>query len=895
MRNQIKRIVTWMLVVFLAIGGTTAYAQTGETSTTTTANASSAVKITFPDTRTHWSQKHVAKLASLGIVNGKSDGTYGVSDNITQQEVIVMAVRLMGAEEQAKQLDTNVGVALQGVGDWARPHVIYAINNGIILLSEESTNNGFINWGGRSAKREWVAKVMVRALGKQLDAQAAANIPTKFNDNADISPDTLGYVNAAVKLGIITGTTSNDFLPLKSITRAETASVFAKAEQYLSQHEDVVKGYVSSITSDTLRVRDTSGEIHQVSMTNQTAYYRHDQNFQVLRTEVRVGREVYVVAPNSSAIYVEVLSDEEPTESITGALVAVDTVTQMITVKVDGKEVKYLLEESVGVIDTDGSGSSVSQLVPLSALELKKSTVTNRIVEIIVKDKPISKNSSGVIVSVTEDAIMIRDSVSEQIETYPYSTQILATHNGSILMLTDLKPSDLIEYRIVHGHVSEIIVTTKYVEPIRGTVDYLIDTKTLLIRNAEGKPDAYDLADNVQVQLEGMAAPTLKDLYPGDAVTLHFNSNDLVHTIKIENRTINYLQMLKFFAYDPDINEIVVTEKTGFQILKLTEDTILEVYGLEYPVKDLTKYVTANQRIDLVLTGDYVQRIKRSDSYIGTVKDYNPTTRRLVINNPSIGDINLSLGTNAFVQMMNNPFVTLSDLNIGDEVKVILGQDQLTVSQIQVKTNLKHTIDSVNVGARHLTLRDTDNSIRYVNITSNVTIEHPSKAFATINDLKAGQTVTVTYYGTSVASVNIVETSYGRVESVDRINNKLVILTSDDKIKTVDIDERFELYKGSAKVSVSTLLPGDRISISADKDGYTFAQVVLKLMKTMNKLEPDNQISFTNPLGEVEKYKLAEKVHVRTGTRAINLTDLRLNDTLYVYIVNDEIVEIEKQ
>src|SRR5690606_38675011 len=134
--------------------------------------------------------------------------------------------------------------------------------------------------------------------------------------------------------------------------------------------------------------------------------------------------------------------------------------------------------------------------------------------------------------------------------------------------------------------------------------------------------------------------------------------------------------------------------------------------------------------------GKYVQQIKLANSYTGKLKDYNLTTRKIVITNPDIGDITLNLGFPYFIMIRNQPVVSLEDLKIGEEVRVILGMDQQTVQQIQVKRNDRFTIESVNIGARRLTLRDTSNKLHYLTISNSVTIEHPEKSYVTINELK---------------------------------------------------------------------------------------------------------------------------------------------------------------
>jgi hypothetical protein len=880
MKLRLQRTVIWMLIVILAAGGMSAFAATP--------------RLIFPDTATHWSQKQVAKLAALGVVTGKSDGHYAPNDNVTQQEVIAMVVRLLGSEEEAKNL-TNVGTSLQ-VAEWAKPYVLYALSKGILKPSEEGVNNGHINWGERSAKREWVAKIIVRALDKEQDALDAANVPTSFNDNGDISADALGYVNAAVKLGVITGTTDNYFYPLRTITRAEVASVFGKAASYVNSGSNTISGIVVSITNDQLRVRDAQGTIHAIALASDTAYYRYDQNLQVLKSEVRINRQVYVVTSDGVAVYVEVTADEEPTETITGELKSVDASSGIIEIVVDSSDVQYLLAPYAQVNDEDGSAISLEQLVPRSIVELKRSTVSSRVIEVTVRSKPLSKISTGVIMAISDQELTVRDNSSGQAEIYPLADQLFVSHKGKVVSLSDVVVSDVVSYKVVNGYVAEIEITEKYVPPVQGTFISVVEGKpsVLNIRTSEGKPAAYDLADNVTVVLDGMAAPTLGDIYVGDLLTLTLSSEEKVTSIRIENRNIKNMQMVTLLGYYLDRGYISIDDGKELGFLRVTDNTVVEVYGIEYPIDQISRQLKVNQRVDLVVTGDYVQRIRLSDSYTGTIKDYNPQTRRIVLSNPVLGDISLNLSQYAFVEILGQSTTSLTDVKIGDEVQLRLSTDQATVSIIMLKKVVKYKIDSINYVTRSLTLRDDSNKTQTIYLSNYVTIQDPGKAYPTINDLKVGQTVTVTYYGKSPVTINILEFSYGQLQSIDRINNRLIIETPGQKIVQIDTAKNFELYRNKEAIAVTALQPGDRISFARDKEGHTIAEVVIRQSKTMNRLESNNQISFLYATGEVETYTLSPNVIVRSGNSLIQLSALSKNDRLYVYIVNNEIVEIEK-
>src|SRR5690606_34420992 len=49
-----------------------------------------------------WAMEHIMRLASKGVFNGYSDGTFKPNQTITRIEALTAAVRLMGLREQAE-------------------------------------------------------------------------------------------------------------------------------------------------------------------------------------------------------------------------------------------------------------------------------------------------------------------------------------------------------------------------------------------------------------------------------------------------------------------------------------------------------------------------------------------------------------------------------------------------------------------------------------------------------------------------------------------------------------------------------------------------------------------------------------------------------------------------
>lgn len=132
-----------------------------------------------------WAEKHIYKLAAQGIVIG-NNGQFRPNDSVTQQEAVLMALRFMKTDKQA---DSETAVVLpDGIeaDNYFKPYVVLAFKQGLLDRTAESASvKDKQHWGKRAASREWIAELLIRALGKTQDAQAVGAEPTGFADDAD--------------------------------------------------------------------------------------------------------------------------------------------------------------------------------------------------------------------------------------------------------------------------------------------------------------------------------------------------------------------------------------------------------------------------------------------------------------------------------------------------------------------------------------------------------------------------------------------------------------------------------------------------------------------------------------------------------------------------------------
>ena len=111
-------------------------------------------------------------------------------------------------------------------------------------------------WGSTPATREWLTKVIVRAINKQAEADNAADELPAFKDADEISDGYAGYINVAKTLGIVSGVTVNEFDPTGTVTRAQMAAFLSKAERHLpSRNAHIVMGTLQSLGSSTITLQ----------------------------------------------------------------------------------------------------------------------------------------------------------------------------------------------------------------------------------------------------------------------------------------------------------------------------------------------------------------------------------------------------------------------------------------------------------------------------------------------------------------------------------------------------------------------------------------------------------------------------------------------------------------
>ncbi len=185
-----------------------------------------AVPTSFSDVSVScWAYNAIESLSGLGCVSGYPDGSFRPNASVTRAEFVSILDKALKLAPYNPTVP-DFGDVTQG--DWFYGPVESAVHAGII--------KGF---GGdfkpnTPITREQMATILVNALNEQDQARAIMSVKTTFTDDAGISAWARGFVEQAVRDGLLKGYPDNSFVPQGDATRAEACAMI---ENFLSMHK----------------------------------------------------------------------------------------------------------------------------------------------------------------------------------------------------------------------------------------------------------------------------------------------------------------------------------------------------------------------------------------------------------------------------------------------------------------------------------------------------------------------------------------------------------------------------------------------------------------------------------------------------------------------------------
>jgi hypothetical protein len=343
-----KRTIHWTAKSALALavltGSVMPAAVFADAETSSAASWTLQAPKTFLDVKsTYWGAKDIAKLSTLGVVQGK--GTqFDPEKSVTHEEALVMAVRMLGYDQEALENKKTSLVFSFGVSEYAKGYVKAALDHRLISLAEVPERDSV--WGSSPASREWLSRVLIRMANKEAEATAKMLAPTAFKDGDSITDSLIGYVNEAVDLGIVNGFEDGSFRPAVAVTRSQSAALFNRTSPYLAvKPGNPVTGTITAIDSTGIAVMTDSGASVRAVFSGQSLIYK--DKTAIPAVTLKVGNLVELIASGGTVYFVDWKSDQGPVVANgDGMAVALNSTDKTLTMVTSSGQGSYTLTDA---------------------------------------------------------------------------------------------------------------------------------------------------------------------------------------------------------------------------------------------------------------------------------------------------------------------------------------------------------------------------------------------------------------------------------------------------------------------------------------------------------------------------------------------------------------------
>lgn len=854
----------------------------------------------------HWATKHVRKIGLLGITSGDDQGRYNPTQNITREQAVLMVVNLLGLQEEAKANTVQVNLGFH-VSNWAEMYVKYAVVKELIDLQEESGNvreNPLTNvreWGTLPASREWIAKLVVKALGKGAEAAERDSEYTGFADDAAISDGFAGYVMVAKELGLMVGD-NNRFNPTAPITRAEMAVVFGKMVTMLpAANPRVVTGTLEAVTQSDISLLTPAGSV-TYPLAAGAVFYTHEHNNPILPSSLTRGDAIFLIQYGGTAYYVEKTVQTVRYETIVGEFLNIYTDTSAgqpmrIAVLVDGEPRAYPFAPGVTTFTAeDGTGLSLSDLTEGSLLELYRVAGTEQITRVVVKKIAEKETVYGTIEETSSNRfVAIRDRETGKKTWLQIPENVKIVSDSREIDVADLHVGDEVAVELKDGTVTELVVTKSVITTMAGEVQSIDEAgKIITILDANHILVSKFLDSKVTVSISGISSARLSDVQKGDHVLLELNAGDKVQKIIVQNRTVDARMQVTFDSYRDDYNTLFfISGDKKLESLELSNNTAVDYKGAAIKPAQINERFKKGDKIDLVISGGRVVSMRYSKSYTGVIVDISARSNTITLDEDEFGRTTFSYTYPPYVLAFGKSGTLFGDLRVGDRVRLELDDAQANVQFVHV---MQERLFKVKEKLSYkLIVTDLQGTSYDIGNVSGARITHYDKLYAGYADIEPGSFITVSFDGTLVTEIRVHKASYGVVENLDAPRNAFAFAEYGQTARTVSAGGAI-WHQGKLQSSLSFLKKGDRIHL-VEADGVLWIDVLTKEEKKVNRYIANTKtIQFiVKTLDEENLFPLDDSVYIHHNGTVLQPTSLKMNDVVNVYFHNGKIVEIEKR
>ncbi|GGF89239.1 S-layer homology domain-containing protein [Paenibacillus abyssi] len=863
----------------------------------------------FPDVKTgHWAEKHIAKLALQEIVKGDGVGRFNPASNVTQEDAIIMAIRFIGKEDAVQAVNAEIFPEAFQVSDYAKPYVVLAFQAGLLERVEEFENAEDYPdtaWGKLPASREWVTKLMIRAIGQDDLAKQLAGVQSSFADRDQIGEAFKGYVNAAVSLKLVNGVSADRFDPKANVNRAMIATLLSRAQyQFPVTYRGQTNGLLTGLTETSMtlfNVESKQETTYQVS--NESLYYRFDSEQPSSPNGLTAYAEVMVMVSGNTVKYVEQVNDNAQIETISGEVVRVIPAENKLWIFVDNATAPIALEYSNSLVVQSDNGQtlSVSELTPGSSIEVQRDTfrTTPAALAIKVQGAPINKTASGKIEAVAGNSLSVLNSETGLTETWPVSSGALISWNNQIQSLSDLTVGDTVTYEVANSTITKITVTQTTGKPVSGELYEISSDGKTITYTVNGELNVRFVSASVQVSIEGMNQASLSNLVRGDNLHMTVNDQNVVTHIKVLDRKVEFISGASI-VYDYDnTSKVLIVKDTNDRThaITLTDNTKIDFNGTNFTLTTAASMLTKNKKVTIGYTDDTAVSLEFVFSFTGKLMNVNQTTNKLTLELVNGSTIILDYSS-PMIETFGKTTSSFSDLKIGDTITARLGgvqQDRIVM--IQAHHTVQEEIVAINTATNRVRLKSPDGTEAERLVGANWQLLSEQGASVKLSQFNIGQRVNVLYAGKEPIGMKAVQVTIGRITAVS--GDRISLQDVNGVATEVVLGSGFKVVRGgTTSTSTSTLALGDWIDIRKDAQELNVVTVhagLVKKFRTYNASTNELLVLAASVNDTNVRFKVTEQTKFYVGDSASTVQSLRNGDEITMYIVDGKLIEVRKK
>ena len=474
-----------------------------------------------------WAVNEIEEMASMGIIKGYTEDTFGPADDITKMQALLLCSRILGFSDENNVLFTEKAMeiyeeVLSGYEIDYPEEIAYLIYKGVLTTKELTAYIGGEN-ADLPLKRYEAAVLMTKAMNCEDEAEVHTGASV-FTDSADIPATAKPYVNYVYSIGLMLGMNKtdevNEFAPLVSVNRAQMAVLLYRMMEIMDSETEF--GIVESVNEigGTIMFKSESGSTSGLSLGTRDDVKIFVDGYAAEFEDIKP-QAVLAVTKRGGTIYsveaITVLGDE----SFEGIVVSVTSSTvsgSSIKVRAVGEEeeITYELSEDISVT-VNGAPSSIKSVKAGMHvfLEVKEGIVI--VLDAQQKDKSVVGTVSEILL-VPNTGLTIKTTGGD-FEDYFFADEVEVTRNGKKCTASEVLVGDKVTITLIYNQISKITATSTNFTA-SGTIDkILISSLPEITIVSGGEAKTYSISREATFSVDGVSA-TIYDLRLGANVSL---------------------------------------------------------------------------------------------------------------------------------------------------------------------------------------------------------------------------------------------------------------------------------------------------------------------------------------------------------------------------------------